>query len=72
PASLPEIRNRWLHSINNRLAIDCTMTNEWKYGRKAIKPKIVKQTWCKVLKDERILPKEWTRGVEVLMGIGGS
>jgi ribonuclease HI len=71
-ASILEIHNRWLHAINNRLLIDCAMTNRNKYGKRAIKTAVVKQTWKGVLKDESILPKEWTRTREVgvLVGIG--
>jgi ribonuclease HI len=51
-ASTPEIHNRWLHQINNRLMIDCAMTNKNKYGKRAIKTAVVKQTWKGILKDE--------------------
>jgi ribonuclease HI len=43
-ASISEIHNRWLHAINNRLLIDCAMTNRSKYGKRAIKTAVVKQT----------------------------
>jgi ribonuclease HI len=56
-ASVPEIHNRWIHQINNRLMIDCAMTNRNKYGKRAIKTAVVKQTWKNVLKDEAILLK---------------
>ncbi|KAJ7266621.1 hypothetical protein C8J57DRAFT_1182374 [Mycena rebaudengoi] len=72
PASLPEIRNRWLKSINNRLAIDCARTNDRKYGKRSIKPSVVKQTWKNTLNNEDSLPKDWPREVGVLVGIGVS
>ncbi|KAJ6458146.1 hypothetical protein C8R47DRAFT_913115, partial [Mycena vitilis] len=56
PASLQEIQNRWRKAINNRLSLDCMLTNDSKYGKKAIKKSLVKKTWCKVLKDEDRLP----------------
>ncbi|KAH9833132.1 uncharacterized protein C8Q71DRAFT_725810 [Rhodofomes roseus] len=65
-----EITNRWLQAINDRLAIDCNMTNTTKYGKKAIRPEIVKQTWRGVLRNEAYLPYDWAKGhVEVLVGI---
>ncbi|KAJ7665100.1 hypothetical protein DFH06DRAFT_1041280 [Mycena polygramma] len=70
PASLQEIQNRWRKAINNRLSLDCMLTNESKYAKKAIKKSLVKKTWCKVLKDEDRLPAEWTRETGVLVGIG--
>ncbi|KAJ7106482.1 hypothetical protein C8R43DRAFT_1080647 [Mycena crocata] len=70
PATPREARNRWLRAINNRLKIDCIMTNEVKFGKKAIQKKLVKETWKNVLKDESTLPKDWTWETEVLVGIG--
>ncbi|KAJ7829234.1 hypothetical protein B0H13DRAFT_1916632 [Mycena leptocephala] len=70
PASHREIHNRWLKQINNRLALDCAMTDDVKYGKKAIKVSLVKGTWRKVLKDERHLSRHWPREVGVLVGIG--
>jgi ribonuclease HI len=46
------------------------MTDEMKYGKKAIKVQLVKGTWRKVLKDERHLSGNWPRGVGVLVGVG--
>ncbi|KAH9919254.1 uncharacterized protein B0H18DRAFT_1086704 [Fomitopsis serialis] len=65
-----EIRNKWTHAMNDRLAMDCHLTNKKKYGKKAIKPKLVEETWSGVLKNENQLPHDWTKGkVEVLVGI---
>jgi hypothetical protein len=69
PASHREIHNRWLKQINNRLALDCAMTDERKYDKKAIKVSLVKRTWRKVLKDERHLSRHWPREVGVLVGV---
>ncbi|KAJ6572831.1 hypothetical protein DFH09DRAFT_916468 [Mycena vulgaris] len=69
-ASEREIRNRWCKAINNRLNLDCILTNQMKYGKKAIKKTLMKKTWCKVLKDEDALPADWTRGTGVLVGVG--
>ncbi|KAJ6586233.1 hypothetical protein B0H10DRAFT_1961825 [Mycena sp. CBHHK59/15] len=52
PASKQEIQNKWCKAINNRLAIDCMLTNEAKHG--------------KVLKDEDTLPAEWRQKTGVL------
>jgi len=59
-ASQREIYNRWCKTINNRLGLDCTLTNAAKYGKRAIKKSVVLRTWSKVLKNEENLPKDWT------------
>ncbi|KAJ6592714.1 hypothetical protein B0H19DRAFT_869534, partial [Mycena capillaripes] len=50
-ASVAMVRNRWLKGINNRLAIDCLMTDTFKYEKKALRMSLVKSTWKKTLKD---------------------
>ncbi|KAF8180507.1 ribonuclease H-like domain-containing protein [Mycena galopus ATCC 62051] len=60
-ASFPEIKNRWLRAINGRLAIDCAMTDKYKWGRKAVTISLVKSTWKRTLKDEHTLPQDWCR-----------
>ncbi|KAJ7033898.1 ribonuclease H-like protein [Mycena alexandri] len=70
PASLPEIRNRWLKIVNNRLAMDCAMTNGFKFEKKALKMSLVKKTWKNTLKNERKLAKDWPKTVGVLVGVG--
>ncbi|KAJ7860538.1 hypothetical protein B0H13DRAFT_1639476, partial [Mycena leptocephala] len=43
-APLTKIRNRWLKIINNRLAMDCTMSDKFQYEKKALKVSLVKRT----------------------------
>ncbi|KAK7005497.1 hypothetical protein R3P38DRAFT_2556889 [Favolaschia claudopus] len=66
-APLAKIRNRWLRAINSRLAMDCAMTDRFKWGKKALK---TKQTWKKTLKDELTLSRTWPMKSGVLVGIG--
>ncbi|KAJ7763291.1 hypothetical protein B0H16DRAFT_1883688 [Mycena metata] len=66
PASLVEIHNRWLRTMNIRLKLDCALTDAGKYEKKALKKDLVLKTWVKVLKNEANLPKDWTREAEVL------
>ncbi|KAJ7034884.1 hypothetical protein C8F04DRAFT_955875, partial [Mycena alexandri] len=70
PLALPAIRNRWLRIINSRLAIDCAMTNKFKYEKKSLKISLVKKTWKNTLKDERTLARDWPKTVGVLVGVG--
>lgn len=70
PASQQEIRNRWVHAMNTRLAMDCLTSNREKYGTKALKKPLILSTWHKVLLNEDMLPKDWTRETGVLVGIG--
>jgi ribonuclease HI len=70
-APLAKIQNRWLKTINTRLAIDCAMTDKFKYEKKALSISFVKRTWKKTLKDEHTLAKDWPRtGIGVLVGVG--
>ncbi|KAJ7652557.1 hypothetical protein B0H17DRAFT_902639, partial [Mycena rosella] len=69
PESTREIQNCWVKNPDNRLVIDCILTNDRKWGRKAINKPLVLKTWRKVLENEDSLPKDWTREVGVLVGI---
>ncbi|KAJ6488482.1 hypothetical protein C8R47DRAFT_480492 [Mycena vitilis] len=53
-----------------RLAIDCVMTDKFKYERKALKASLVKDTWKSTLKDEHSLARDWPKRVGVLVGVG--
>ncbi|SJL06249.1 uncharacterized protein ARMOST_09585 [Armillaria ostoyae] len=55
-----EIIGRWLYTINERLTLDRLATNPRRYGKKAIKKKIVLQTWSGTLDNEDALPRDWT------------
>ncbi|KAJ6471966.1 hypothetical protein C8R45DRAFT_836219, partial [Mycena sanguinolenta] len=70
PAPTAMIVNRWLKTINNRLAMDCAMTDRFKWEKKALEISVVKDTWRKTLKDEHTLAEEWPRQVGVLVGVG--
>jgi len=48
--------------------LDRSSTSQ-KYGKKAIKQRIVLSTWKKMLKDEMNLPKNWLKSPGVLVGI---
>ena len=63
-----EIHNRWLATINARLTLDRATTN-YKYGKKALKQKIVLDTWKNVLKNEKDMPQNWLKTPGVLVGI---
>ncbi|KAJ7170214.1 hypothetical protein C8R46DRAFT_896248, partial [Mycena filopes] len=62
------VHNRWVKMMNNRLQMDCNMTN-WKYEKKALPVKTVLKTWAGVLANEDKLPNDWTGGTGVLVGI---
>lgn len=65
-----EIHNRWVHCINARLTLDCLMTNRLKYGKKALQPKLVLNTWDGLLMDNSNLQDDWIKQTGVLVGIG--
>ncbi|KAF5388106.1 hypothetical protein D9615_000030 [Tricholomella constricta] len=64
-----EIQNKWLQAINKRLKFDCLMTDKNRYGRKALRPSLVKNTWKGVLRNEEQLPINWTYSTGVLVGM---
>jgi hypothetical protein len=63
-----EIQHRWLATINARLTLDRASTSR-KYGKKAIKQKIVLRTWERMLQNENDLPNNWLTSPGVLVGI---
>ncbi|KAJ6571484.1 hypothetical protein B0H19DRAFT_937691 [Mycena capillaripes] len=70
PASKNEVRNRWIFAMNERLKFDRDLTDRLRHGAQySIAPSLVLDTWRGVLEDEEILPNDWLRGPEVLVGI---
>lgn len=65
--STPEIRRRWLHAINRRLAMDQALTSP-ALRRKAVPRTLVCDTWQGLLVDERALPNDWINHKGVLVG----
>ncbi|KAJ7208430.1 hypothetical protein B0H12DRAFT_1034237, partial [Mycena haematopus] len=72
PAKYPsdcELHNKWLGIINSRLKLDLLMTNEKKFGERALKLKLVARTWKGVLKDAENLTDVQICQSRVLVGI---
>ena len=67
----PEIHNRWLATINARLTLDRSSTNN-KYGTKAIKPHTILDTWSNIIKNEKDLPVNWIKSPGVLVDVAPS
>ena len=64
-----EIRNRWRKAINKRLTIDRVLTNNSRFGKRALEKKLVRSTWKRCLNREEELPEDWTSVKGVLVGI---
>ncbi|KAJ7028660.1 hypothetical protein C8F04DRAFT_882608, partial [Mycena alexandri] len=64
-----EIKNRWLKTINKRIAIDCLLSNKAKYGNNSINKSLVLKTWQKTLLNEDRLLEDWTKETGVLVGV---
>ena len=64
-----ETTNRWINAINKRLTIDRLLTNNKRFGKRALNEKLVKNTWRGCVKNEEQLPSNWHRKKEVLVGI---
>ncbi|KAK0421779.1 hypothetical protein EV421DRAFT_1724225, partial [Armillaria borealis] len=69
PFTANAVEKTWLKSVNDRLDLDCLMTNK-RFGKKALKHEVVKKTWKGILKDEKQLPSNWAGAAGVLVGIG--
>ncbi|KAJ6469349.1 hypothetical protein C8R45DRAFT_908738 [Mycena sanguinolenta] len=69
-ASDREITNRWKKAINNRLKIDCLLTNARKWGKKSLNKSLVLATWRKTLMNEDRHPEDFTGVTGVLVGMG--
>ncbi len=51
PFAEAEIRNKWVKRMNERLRLDCRMTDK-KFEKRALSKKLVHQTWEGTLKDD--------------------
>ncbi|KAJ7102968.1 hypothetical protein C8R43DRAFT_907040 [Mycena crocata] len=70
PPTESEIRNRWVHQINERIKIDRGLTDKFRFGRQYyVQPRIVMDTWRGTLENEKDLPRDWPTEAEVLVGI---
>ena len=64
-----EIRTKWLRKMNERMQIDCLLTNQYLYERKALKTRLVYETWKGVSTNTTDLHREWCRHPGVLVGM---
>ena len=62
------VRKRWYNKINERMQIDCLLTNKYLYENKALKTKTVYRTWANCSTNEEDLHREWCRHPGVLVG----
>ncbi|PBK88807.1 hypothetical protein ARMGADRAFT_936933, partial [Armillaria gallica] len=64
-----KIEHRWLLAIYHCMKLDCLLSDQTKFLKKAIKKSLVLMTWQGMLQKESSLPEDWTRESEVLVGI---
>ena len=62
------VRRQWYNKINERMQIDCLLTNSYLYDRKALKTKAEYNTWAKCSTNEEDLHRDWCRHPGVLVG----
>lgn len=67
PISQTEVKNKWRRTMNERLDIDRRMTQS-RYGKRALRTRVVLRTWKGVLLNENTLPKNWIDLSGVLVG----
>jgi ribonuclease HI len=65
-----EIYNRWRKTINNRLELDCLLTDTRKWGKKSLNKSLVLMTWKGTLMNEDRHPEDFTGVTGVLVGVG--
>jgi hypothetical protein len=69
--TIDEIEATWERAMNRRLQLEHLMTDTTRYGKKALKAKLVEKTWWGVLRNQENLPEDWLKmGAEVLVGRG--
>ena len=66
---ITEITTRWSNAINKQLTIDRALTDNVRFGRKALPGKLIRSTWRKCLRNEESLPANWPKYRGVLVGI---
>ncbi|KAJ7577138.1 hypothetical protein C8J56DRAFT_799003, partial [Mycena floridula] len=69
PLTKPQVHNTWVHSLNEHLKFDRSLTNASRYGKKALTIKVVLDTWSGALRDEASLPDSWIWEPRVLVGV---
>jgi len=62
------VKNRWHKKINERMQIDCLLTNKYLYETRAQKTKTVYKTWEKCSTNTEDLHRDWCRHPGVLVG----
>ena len=62
------VQKKWYNKINERMQIDCLLTNRYLYDRKALKTKAVYNTWTECSTNTEDLHREWCRHPGVLVG----
>ena len=68
PASNMEIHNCWVHTINERLALDRLMATTHMLSCKSVSPNLFAHTWCGTLLHEEKLPEDWITKRETFSG----
>ena len=64
-----EVKKQWYNRLNERVQIDCLLTNMYLYKRKALKTKKVYHTWVKCSTNAKDLHREWCRQPGFLVGM---
>lgn len=62
------IRNRWYRRINERMQVDCLLTNTLLYNRKALGTKKVYTTWANCSTSTETFHRKWCRLPGFLVG----
>ena len=66
------ITNRWYERLNTSLKQDRAMANPAKFAKEALSGDLVLQAWGGTLHNKYLLPDNWIREPEVLVGRGPS
>ena len=64
------IYNKWHNKINSRMQVDCLLTNVFLFEKKALKTKLVHDTWAGCSTNKESVHRDWCRSPGVLVGKG--
>ena len=62
------VKNQWHKKIEERMQIDCLITNKELYESKVLRTKKVYDTWARCSTNEEVLHREWCKKPGVLVG----
>ncbi|KAK0484421.1 hypothetical protein IW261DRAFT_1313250, partial [Armillaria novae-zelandiae] len=64
-----EIEQWWLHAMNHCMRLNCLLSDQKKFRKKAIRKFLVLTMWQGALVNEHLLQEDWMKDSRVLVGM---